>query len=100
MRPRMLPLDIGSPEMIRADYRVELPIGMKVESTPGLTSIQSEFGELRVEYTIDGNALLVHQTLSYTQSRISPEKYPAYRDFVNACLRAERMRLRILKTSL
>ena len=61
-------------------------------------SIKSEFGELRVKYSLDGNVLLATQTLSFTVSRIPPEKYPDFRDFVNASLRAERQRLRVLKT--
>jgi hypothetical protein len=96
MRPRALPLDIGSPEMIRASYREELPVGTRLDAVPSNASIQSEFGELQVEYALSGNILTVNQTLSYTESIIPPEKYPAYRDFVNACLRAERQRVRII----
>ena len=64
---------------------------------PDKTSIKSEFGELQVEYSLDGNVLLATQILSFTVSRIPPEKYPEFRDFVNASLRAERQRLRVQK---
>ncbi len=95
--PRKLPLDIGTPEQIQGQYRIELPPGMRVDRLPDKTSIQSEFGELDVEYSMSGNAILAKQTFSFTQSRIPPEKYPAYREFMISCLRAERERLRISK---
>jgi hypothetical protein len=99
-RPRKLPLDIGTPEQIRGEYRLDLPIGMRVESLPDKASLKSEFGELVVEYSMKENVLVVAQMLTFAQSRIPPEKYPAYRDFVNSCLRVERQRLRMIKTSL
>jgi hypothetical protein len=98
-RPRQLPLDIGTPESIKGEYRLDLPAGMRIDRIPDKTSIKSEFGELDIEYVLDGNVLLATQMLSFTQSRISPEKYPEFRDFVNSSLRAERQRLRIVKAN-
>jgi Domain of Unknown Function with PDB structure (DUF3857)/Transglutaminase-like superfamily len=96
-RPRLLPLDLGTPFRQKGEYRIELPAGMRIERVPEKTSIKSEFGELQVEYSLDGNVLLATQTLSFTVSRVPPEKYPEFRDFVNASLRAERQRLRVQK---
>jgi hypothetical protein len=96
-RPRVLPLDLGTPFRQKEEYRIELPPGMRLDRVPDKTSIQSEFGELQVEYSLDGNVLLATQTLSFTVSRIPPEKYLAFRDFVNASFRAERQRLRVQK---
>ncbi len=96
-RPRILPLDLGTPFRQKAEYRIELSSGMRIDRVPEKTSIKSEFGELQVEYSLDGNVLLATQTLSFTVSRIPPEKYPDFRDFVNASFRAERQRLRMLK---
>jgi hypothetical protein len=79
--------------------RIELPSGEHVDRLPQKTSIKSEFGELNVEYTTDGNAFLVTDTLTFTLSRIPPEKYPDFRDFVNSALRAERLRLRVVKST-
>ena len=98
-RPRQLPLDIGTPQRIRGEYRFELPAGMHVDRIPDKTSIKSEFGELEVEYSISENVLVATQTLSFTHSRISPEQYPEFRDFVNAFLRVERQRLRVVKAA-
>jgi hypothetical protein len=97
LRPRLLPLDLGTPFRQKAEYRVELPPGMRIDRVPDKTSIKSEFGELQVEYSLEGNVLLATQTLSFTVSRVPPEKYPDFRDFVNASLRAERQRLRVQK---
>ncbi len=99
-RPRKLPLDVGTPERIRGEYRLELPPGMRVESLPAKTSIQSEFGDMEVEYSANANVLVATEILSFTQSRIPPEKYPAFRDFVNSCLRVRQLRLRAVKATL
>jgi len=96
-RPRKLPLDFGTPRQIRGEYRIELPIGMRVESILKPTQTKSDFGELNVSYSLDGNALLATLTLTFTQGRISPEQYPAFRDFLNARVRAEKQRLRVVK---
>ena len=96
-RPRELPLDIGTPERISGVYRIDLPAGMRIERIPEESSIKSEFGELEINYSVIENVLIATHSLSFTQSRIPPEKYPEFRDFVNASLRAERQRLRLVK---
>jgi hypothetical protein len=96
-RPRQLPLDIGTPERISGVYQIELPAGMRIDRIPEKRSIKSEFGELEVGYSVSENILTATHSLSFTQSRIPPEKYPDFRDFVNAALRAERQRLRVVK---
>jgi Domain of Unknown Function with PDB structure (DUF3858) len=96
-RPRQLPLDIGTPEQIQVTYTVNLPIGMGISRVPEKTQIHSEFGEIEIEYAMSGNVLRATQTLTYLQSRIPPEKYPEFRDFVTGNLRAEKLRLRIVK---
>jgi hypothetical protein len=95
-RPRRLPYDIGTPFSLKGEYVFELPAGMKIETIPDKASIKTEFGELHVEYAVVGYSLIAKQTLSFTQARISPEKYPEFRDFVNSSLRAERQRLRVV----
>ncbi len=95
-RPRQLPLDAGTPYHVKCDYRVELPAGMRIERLPEKTSIKSEFGEVTIEYSMSGNVLVATQTVSFAQSRILPDKYPEFRDFVNAYIRATRQRLRVV----
>jgi len=97
-RPRKLPMDIGPPFQIRGEYRFELPAGMNIERIPNRTSAQSEFGELEVTYSLEGNVLNAKEVLTFTKSRISPEEYPSFREFVNAWFRAERTRLRAVKS--
>jgi hypothetical protein len=98
-RPRALPLDLGTPYRLKGEYRLELPPGMKVDRLPDKISTKSEFGQLDVEYSMDGNVLAAAQTLSFTMSRIPPEKYPDFRDFVNSSFRAEQRRLRVVKAT-
>ena len=98
-RPRQLPLDVGTPYHVKCDYRLELPVGMRVERLPDGTSIKSEFGEVTIEYSMSGNALVATQTVSFAQSRILPDKYPDFRDFVNSYIRATRLRLRVVNAT-
>ncbi|HEX3377656.1 MAG TPA: transglutaminase domain-containing protein [Candidatus Acidoferrales bacterium] len=96
MRPRRLPLDIGTPFHVKCNYREELPVGMKVENVPDKISVKTEFGELTIEYSVNGNVLTASENLSFSQGLILPEKYMEFRDFVNASIRAERQRLRVV----
>ena len=98
-RPRQLPLDVGAPYHVKIDYRLELPSGMRVERIPDKTAVKSEFGEVTIEYSMSGNALLATQTVSFAQSRILPDKYPDFRDFVNTYIRATRQRLRVMSAT-
>ncbi len=98
-RPRQLPLDVGVPYHVKCEYRLELPAGMRVERMPEKTSIQSEFGEVAIEYSMSGNVLVATQSVSFSQSRIVPEKYPAFRDFVNSYIRATRQRIRVVSAA-
>jgi len=60
---------------------------------------KSEFGEVAIDYSMSGNVLVATQTVSFVESRISPGKYPGFRDFVNAYIRATRMRLRVVNAN-
>ena len=98
-RPRQLPLDVGTPYHVKCDYRLELPAAMRIERLPDKTSIKSEFGEVTIEYSMSGDALVAKQTVSFSQSRIPPDKYLDFRDFVNAYIRATRQRLRVVNAT-
>ncbi len=98
-RPRQLPLDVGVPFHVKCEYRLELPSGMRIERIPDKTAVKSEFGEVTIEYSMSGNALLATQTVSFAQSRILPDKYPDFRDFVNTYIRASRQRIRVINAT-
>lgn len=98
-RPREVPLDVGSPYHVKIAYQLELPIGMRIERVPDNLSVKSEFGEVNISYSMSGNVLVATQTVSFTESRISPEKYSQFRDFVNTYIRATRQRVRMVSTS-
>jgi hypothetical protein len=92
-------LDIGVPYHLKCEYRLEIPAGLRVERLPDKTSISSEFGEVTIEYSMSGDALVATQAVSFTQSRILPDKYPDFRNLVNAYIRATRRRLRTVKAA-
>jgi hypothetical protein len=98
-RPRQLPLDVGAPYHVKCAYRLELPVGMRIERLPDKISTKSEFGEVTIEYSMSGNVLIATQTVSFAQGRISPDKYSDFRDFVNAYIRATRQRLRMMNAT-
>jgi Domain of Unknown Function with PDB structure (DUF3857)/Domain of Unknown Function with PDB structure (DUF3858)/Transglutaminase-like superfamily len=98
-RPRQLPLDVGVPYHVKCEYRLEIPSGLRVERLPDKTSISSEFGEVTIEYSMSGDALVATQTVSFTQNRIPPDKYPDFRNFVNAYIRATRLRIRMVNAT-
>ncbi len=95
-RSRRLPLDVGTPHHVKVQYRVEFPVGMRLEHLPENVSTKSEFGDASIEYAMAGDVLMATQTVSFAQSRIPPEKYPDFRDFVNAYLRAARQSVRVV----
>ena len=84
---------------MKCNYRLELPAGMRIERLPDKTSIKSEFGEVTIEYSMSGDVLVATQTVSFAESLIPPDKYPDFRDFVNAYIRATRQRLRVVNSS-
>jgi hypothetical protein len=98
-RPRKLPLDVGAPYHVKCDYRLDLPLGTRIERLPEKTSFKSEFGEVAIDYSMSGDVLVATQMVSFSQSRILPEQYPEFRDFVNSYIRATRQRLRVVNTS-
>jgi hypothetical protein len=95
-QPRVLPLEMGSPYHIKGEYRIILPAGMHVGSVPQESSVESDFGSLDVDYSANGNVVLADFDLSFTMSRIPPEKFEAFRGFVNAVRRAGQVRLRAM----
>ena len=98
-RPRQLPLDVGVPYHVKCEYRLELPVGMRIERLPDKTSVKSEFGEISIEYSMSGDVLAATQAVSFAQSSIPPDKYPDFRDFVNTYIRATRQRLRVISAT-
>jgi hypothetical protein len=93
---RVLPLEIGSPYHVKGEYRIMLPAGMRVSGVPEKISVKSDFGSLDVDYSANGNVVLANFALSFTMSRVPPEKYDAFREFVNAVRRAGQVRLRAM----
>ncbi len=71
----------------------------RIGRLPQKTSIKSEFGEFEVGHSLDGSRVVATETLTFTVSRIPPEKYADFRGFVNSALRAERLRLRVAKNT-
>jgi len=72
---------------------------MRIERLSDKVFTKSEFGEVGVEYSMSGNVLVATQPVSFVESRISPGKYPGFQDFVNAYIRATRMRLRVVNAN-
>jgi hypothetical protein len=95
--PRVLPMDLGVPDHVRGEYRVQLPAGMTVADVPRDASLQTEFGSLEVKYTVKENVVTTSETVSFSASRIPVEKFELFRQFVNDIRRAEQVRLQAVK---
>ena len=94
-KPRVYSLDLGSAYHVNGKYQIELPTGARLDDVPEAVSLQSEFGTLKVEYSLNGKTLTATHALSFLLSRIPPEKYPDFRKFVNQVKRVQRQRLRL-----
>jgi hypothetical protein len=95
-QPRVLPLELGSPYHVKGEYHIMLPAGMRISGVPASTSLKSDFGSLDVDYSANGNVVRANFLVSFTMSRVPPEKYDAFREFVNAVRRAGQVRLRAM----
>jgi transglutaminase-like putative cysteine protease len=95
-KPRVHALDLGVPYGVRGQYEIELPLGFELDRLPDPVSVDTEFGSIRLEYTLaeDGQLMVLHETI-YRLARIGPEQYPAFRDFLNQSSRLERQLLRL-----
>jgi hypothetical protein len=98
-QPRVAPVELGTPYSVKGEYRIELPADLRLAGVPPPTSLQTEFGALAVTYQVTDNILLATETLSFTSSRIPPEKFEAFRGFLNATLRVGQVRLRTVKAA-
>jgi hypothetical protein len=94
---RLSPVELGTPFSLNGEYRIELPPDMRVAAVPPETSLETEFGSLRVYYATSGNILVATESLSFTASRIPVEKFEAFREFLNATRRVGQIRLRAVK---
>jgi hypothetical protein len=67
----------------------ELPDDLHVESVPQPVIIDQPFGSYRLEYSREGNTLIMHRVLRFKTGRIPREQYEAFRKFVQDIERAE-----------
>jgi len=94
-KPRVHTLDLGLPYSTAGEYKIELPPGFELDRLPDPVTIETKFGSVRLEYTLTDGVLTTVHEVSYRVSRIAPDQYPAFRNFINQASRLERQRLRI-----
>lgn len=86
---RNLPLLRGTPESRHTVLRYRLPPGFAPASLPEATRLQTRFGTFSQTWSYEGDELKVERALSFVVSRIEPQEYPEFRDFVTAIQRAD-----------
>jgi hypothetical protein len=96
-RTRVHPLDWGLPHQIHGNYEIELPPNSKVDHVPDAVSIQTDFGTIEINYSVQGQTLIASYNAAYSMSRIPVERYDEFRDFLNRGSRLARQRLRIVR---
>ena len=66
--------------------RITLPLGVEVEAAPVTESFSSPFGYYDVSYVRQGDTVTVKSSFGFKVSRVSPQQYPAFRQF---CLQVD-----------
>lgn len=62
--------------------RLQLPTGYSILDMPQAVSMSNEFGTYKTSYTIQGQTLTATRFLSLSSQDVVPEKYAAYRQFL------------------
>jgi tetratricopeptide (TPR) repeat protein len=75
---------VGPRRQSQAEWTIEVPAGMKVESTPQPTNLQTPFGTYKLEVERSGRKIVVRTRLELDVARIDVATYPAFRAFCQA----------------
>lgn len=97
-RARVHPLDWGLPHQIHGKYEIELPPNSKVDRVPDAVSMQTDFGTIEINYSVQEQTLIASYHAAYSMSRIPVERYDEFRNFLNKGSRLARQRLRIVRS--
>ena len=92
---RQYPLDVGSTSSYREQRTVRLPSGARVGSLPDGGVAQSEFGKLELRVEQSGRRLQLLTEFEMRRDVISPEDYPAFRQWVEQADQILRQRLNV-----
>lgn len=88
---RRYPLELGAPLHYDEERRIRPPAGYEVATLPTGGTIDSSFGRFVVATRRDGRDVVVTSELIVNRDRVSPDEYPAFRQFISqadAILRA------------
>jgi tetratricopeptide (TPR) repeat protein len=94
---RQHPLDLGRTRLYVEDRTVRVPTGMKALDVPEGGAAESEFGRLEVDIETDGQKVRAHTEFELRKTRISPENYSAFREWIQQADSLLRGRFRIGK---
>lgn len=75
-------LVLEAPSVNRFTFRYRLPPGWSVDGLPPDVTTETAFGRLTVKYAVEPGGLVCRGELAFTQDRITPQDYPAFRAFV------------------
>ncbi len=79
----------------RFEYRYALPAGFSVADLPEDAAGEVPEASFAVRYRVDGGALVVSGQVVLRASRVSPERYPAFRTLMASLDRAFARRVRL-----
>lgn len=80
---------LGTPDYEETLVEYKLPEGLSVRSIPQNESLQSPFGEYKIETTVKDQVITVRSSSTITKARITPEEYEAFREFARKMDEAE-----------
>ena len=79
---RRYPLDVGGTSAYTEERTVRVPRGFRAATVPSGGAADSEFGSLRLTIEGDGQTVRSRTELEIREDLVSPEKYRAFRDWV------------------
>jgi len=92
---RRHPLALGPPMVNRFEYRFALPPGFAVAELPEDAAGEVPEAAFAVHHRMEGDTLVVSGQVTLRTSRVTPDRYPAFRALMAAIDRAFARRVRI-----
>ncbi|MDD5595656.1 MAG: DUF3857 domain-containing protein [Candidatus Omnitrophica bacterium] len=95
---RKYPVDFGSPETREADFEIAIPDNFVIKYIPQTISEDSPWLRFNVQYSRQGNKLLMIQKIELIQDNIKETDYAKFKDFFEGLAKKIKQRAILEKT--
>lgn len=90
---RRTPLVVASPEKVVIDVELSLSAGATLEGAPQTTRLDTPYGRFERSERVEPGRLWITEKAALSMTRVQPEQYRAFGDFLTAADRAEQREL-------